>query len=144
MKKREADFGILFRHWIKANPQPSSAYELKATKSNAIAFDSVVPHQILALQAAKTKYGILYKAPDDSRGIKPFDYFYLRDAFAFIVIKYPSMFCFIEVDTFVEERGLSFRKSLTSERARQIAVRVVDLGVPASTGSVPSIRPLMT
>lgn len=128
MKKREADFGTLFRHWLKANPMISAAFELKQVKSNAMPFSAVKEHQIDALMAVQSKQGILYKAPDDSRGIKPFDFFYLRNALAFIVIKYPKFFVLIEPEDFIKERDvLSKRKSLTSARAKAIAVMCVDL-----------------
>lgn len=127
MKKREADFGILFRSWLKANPLFSAAFELKQTTSNSFPFSSVEDHQIDALLAAKSEKGILYKAPDDSRGVKPFDFFYLRGAPAFIVIKYPKNFHIIGVDTFILERERSQRKSLTSERAEAISMITVDL-----------------
>lgn len=127
MKKREADFGILFRSWLKANPMFSGAFELKQTTGNSIPFSSVAEHQIDALLAARSDKGILYKAPDDSRGIKPFDYFYLRNTPSFVVIKYPKHFDIIGVDTFLLEKERSKRKSLTADRAKAISVITVDL-----------------
>jgi len=121
MKKREASFGLTFRHWLKANPLISGAFELKQTTSNALAFDAVKEHQLDALLASESKTGILYKAPDDSMGVKPFDYFYLRNALSFIVIKYPKFFVLIEPERFIKEQKQSKRKSLTSERAKEIA-----------------------
>lgn len=129
MKKREADFGTLFRHWLKANSEHffSAAFELKQTTGDSIPFSSVAEHQLDALQATRTPNGLLYKAPDDSRGVKPFDYFYLKNAPSFVVIKYPKHFEIINVETFMLEKGRSKRKSLTSARARAISVASVDL-----------------
>lgn len=130
MKKHEASFTILFRHYLMANPMPySCAFELKDTRSNdSIPFSAAEDHQLDALLAVKWgKKGLLYKAPDDSRNIKPFDLFYLINSPGFIVIKYPSLFVIIDVETFVEEKKRSKRKSLTSSRAKEIAWRVVDL-----------------
>lgn len=128
MKKREADFGLLFRHWLKANPlRTSCAFELKQTTEDSLPFSSVKEHQIDALMASWSYNGLLYKAPDDSRGIKPFDYFYLRFAQAYIVIRYPDCFVLIEPMTFLHEKEKSKRKSLTSARAREIAVTCVIL-----------------
>lgn len=127
MKKREADFGKLFRHWIKAHRQPiSAAYELKQTLKDSIPFSDVQEHQIDALFAVKQKQ-LLYKLPDDSRGIKPFDYVYLAEADAYVVIKYPDCFVMISPTVFVSEKQKSTRKSLTSLRAREIASLVVEL-----------------
>lgn len=127
MKKREADFGTLFRHWLKANPMISAAFELKQTKKTYISFSEVKDHQLEALQAAQSKQGILYKAPDDSRGIKPFDFFYLRNSLAFVVIKYKKFFVLIEVDEFIKEKKISKGKSLTEAKAKDIASLFVPL-----------------
>lgn len=124
MMKREAKFTQLFRHWLKANPDFcfSAAFELKQTTSSSIPFSAVEEHQLDALSAALTKTGILYKAPDDSRGVKPFDLFYLRMARAYIVIKFPKHFEIITVETFLMEKMRSEKKSLTAGRAKEISV----------------------
>lgn len=121
MKKREANFTIVFRHWLKSNPlNGSAAFELKQTTSDSFAFRDVQPHQIDALLAAKND-ALLYKAPDDTRGHKPFDLFYLHCANAYVVIKYPRLFCVIDIEKFVLESQVSKRKSLTRERAKEIS-----------------------
>ncbi len=128
MIRRESKFQTLFRHWLKANPMPSAAFECKQTTEDYISFSQIASHQMTALFAAKSNKGILYKGPDDSIGIKPFDLFYLRNSLAYIVIKYPQFFCLIDVDIFAKERDtISIRKSLTSSRAREIAEIVVEL-----------------
>lgn len=130
MKKREADFTLLFRHWLKAERVggiSSAAFELKQTTSNSLPYDAVKDHQIDALLASKSSKGFLYKAPDDSRGIKPFDMFFLKRAGAYVVIKYPDFFCIIEVDAFIYSKDMSDRKSLTAAEARKIADVVEEL-----------------
>jgi hypothetical protein len=127
MSKKEANFTILFRHWLKANPMYSGAFELKQT-INALPFSDVKDHQIEALMAVKSSKGLLHKISDETRGIKPFDMFYLINADAFVVIKYPSFFVLIDPEDFVLERDiLSKRKSLTGKRAKEIASLTVDL-----------------
>ena len=122
MKKREADFGIFFRHWLRAHPMRSCAFELKQTRSHRLPFSAVKEHQLEFLLATKSNKGILYKIADDSRGIKPFDMFYFRNAEAYVVIKYPECFVMIEPKTFIFERDvLSTEQSLTAERAKKIA-----------------------
>lgn len=121
MKKREAEFGKQFRAWIKAQKDlPSSAFELKQTTIDYISFSALQEHQEYALLAA-SREGLLYKAPDDSRGVKPFDFFYIKKAPAFVVIKYPKGFEGIAIENFIAEREKSQRKSLTYERAKQIS-----------------------
>lgn len=127
MIKREAAFTVLFRHWLRANPMASSAFELKQTTTSSIPFDAVQPHQLDALLAVKTKGGLLYKAPDDSAGVKPFDLFYLSNAYAWVVIKYPAVFHMIAVETFILEKKRSKRKSLTQQRASEISTISVKL-----------------
>lgn len=131
MTKHEAKFGMLFRHWIFANPMFPAAFELKQTNGDSIPFSAVPEHQLDALIAAENNKGILYKAPDDSRGVKPFDYFYLNNADGFVVIRYPTHFVMIRVLDFKTERDKSQkegeRKSLTFQRAKEIAYKVVKI-----------------
>jgi penicillin-binding protein-related factor A (putative recombinase) len=124
MQKREAEFGLLFRHYLKAHPMASAGFELKQTTENSLPFSAVPEHQVAALRAAKTT-GILYKAPDDSRGAKPFDYFYIRGACAYVVIRFPDEFHFIDIDDFVAFKNASKRKSITCEESRRLSRRCV-------------------
>lgn len=122
MKKREAEFGREFRAWIKANPMPTSAYELKQTTA-PLPFDAVKEHQINALLACRDKdRGLLYKIADDSAGFKPFDFFYMNQVFSWVVIKYQKKgFVIISIDNFLMEKERSKRKSLTWSKAKSIA-----------------------
>lgn len=119
--KKEANFTLRFRHWLKANPMPSAAFELKQCASS-LPFSAVAEHQVDALLAVRSESGLLYKAPDDSRSVKPFDLFYMRNTYAYVVIKYPRSFHIISIDTFLLEKKRSKRKSLTETRAKEISV----------------------
>lgn len=126
MKKREADFITnKFKPWLKANPMYSFVWEAKQTTEDSIPFSAVEEHQIDFLLAAKSKTGLNYKFSDESRGTKPFDGIYCREMPAYLIIKFPKMFCLIDVETFVAESKKSKRRSLTSSRAADIAVKVV-------------------
>lgn len=130
MARREAKFQIVWNHWMSAYGHrlpPKTVFELKQTRTNALAFDAVVEHQIDWLLAANSYQGVHYKIPDDSRGIKPFDGFYIREAFSIVVIKYPGQFSIIDIHTFLSEKKKSARKSLTKERAEEIAWSTVKL-----------------
>ena len=126
--KREANFGLLFSHYIKAYPEIETAtFELKQTNKDSIAFSAVKDHQIAWLKAS-VQGTFLYKPPDDSRGIKPCDYILIRKAKdAYIVIKYPAFFAVISVFVFEKESQTSLRRSLTSNRAQEIAHIVVHI-----------------
>ncbi len=129
MIKREAKFTVLFRHWMMANPcYECCAFELKQTQKDYINFKEIQEHQIDALMAVKHgAKGLLWKLPDDSRGIKPFDLFYLKNASAYVVIKYPKMFCLIDIDKFCSVKKTSGQASLNSYLAEKIATQVVKL-----------------
>ncbi len=124
MKKREADFSMVFRHWLRANPRFSCAFECKQTSANAIAFDALEEHQADYLRAITGPKGVLIRV----QGVngEP-DYVYLRNFPASVVIKFPGVFHIISIDTFLVEKKKSLRKSLTSARAGEISVISVKL-----------------
>lgn len=115
---KEADFGVRLRHWLRANPQYSSVYELKQTMSNALAFDSLAEHQANYLESVSSDKGTLIRVQGTSG--EP-DYVYLRNCPAYVVVKYPESFHFITIGAWLHEQSKSTRKSLTSARAREIA-----------------------
>ncbi len=122
--KHEANFQTAFRHWLMSNKSfGSAAFELKHSPTNSFPFDRVVEHQENSLFAATCNNGLLFKIPDDSISYKPFDMFYLRNAEAYVVIKYPKDFVIISINDFVRERQSSKRKSLTYERAKEISIK---------------------
>jgi penicillin-binding protein-related factor A (putative recombinase) len=120
----ESKAAILFRHWLKANPQYTCAYELKQTEGDSLPFKAVEQHQLDYLEAINGSKGVLVRV----QGVngEP-DYVYLRNCPACIVIKYPKAFHVLSVNAFLWERENSKRKSLTEERARKIAVQSVEL-----------------
>lgn len=127
MKKREADFGVLFRHWIKANPRYSCACELKQTEKKSIPFEALAQHQVDYLTAINSNAGTLIRV----QGVngEP-DYVYLRNEPAYVFVKFPGEFHGIAISQWVLERDASYKRkkrSLTVERARQISVISVDL-----------------
>lgn len=126
MKKREADFGVLFRHWIRANPpRLTCAFELKQTMTDSLLFSSFEDHQVVYAEAvAGSPKGVLMRVQGTNG--EP-DYLYLYQDPVFVVIKYPHCFCIIPVASFIRERNTSKRKSLTSERAQFIAQQIVPL-----------------
>jgi len=126
---------IFGRHLRKNPPPTAEVYELKISKKNSIPFDAVQPHQIEALQAAQTG-GYYFKIPDQpvSWGAstqmrfaakKPFDCFMIVNTPAFVVLwfyklRQPKVFIKIPIRTFLAEKAISERKSLTETRALEI------------------------
>lgn len=122
--KREAQFGVLLRHWLRANPLPTCALELKQTASDSLPFGAVEPQQIDYAEAISEGNGVLIRVQGTNG--EP-DYLWMRVEPAYIVIKYPSCFVFVTVEAFTKERNISDRRSLTSARARQICTVYVEL-----------------
>ena len=128
-KHKEADFGTkVFKEWVHNNAHLfySCTFELKDSKGkDCIAFSEVKDLQIDAALSVKwSKKGYLIRNTVAAEGTP--DYAFYRNAPAYIVIKYPKFFCIIDIETFTEEKKRSKRKSLTSDRAKEIAWRVVN------------------
>lgn len=117
MVNRESKFGLLFRHWLRANPRYSCAFELKQSESESIPFACLEEHQIDYLQAIKSDKGALIRV----QGVngEP-DYVYLRNFPANVVIRYKDSFHLIDIDIFLREKAAG-RRGLTSERAQEVA-----------------------
>lgn len=132
--KYEASFNTEFNHWLKNVWKKTGAFELKYTKTDSLPFRSVQPHQLAALIAVR-KQTFVFKIPD-AGWQNPFDCFCLRKEPAYVVIKYPEFFCLIHTSIFAWEKDHSKRKSLTSERARQIAEIIVENRKKPKTGII--------
>lgn len=124
MKSREADFGLTFRHWLRAHPRHSCAFELKQTSGSALPFSALESHQVDYLTAINGPKGVLVRV----QGVngEP-DYIYLRSFPACVVIKYPKSFHLISIGMFIDEKERSVRKSLTEARAKEISIVSVKL-----------------
>jgi penicillin-binding protein-related factor A (putative recombinase) len=130
MKKSEQKFTTYFQHWLKERVfvKGGVAFEIKHTRGkNLFPFSEVKDHQINALLAVKSVKGLVYKISDSAIGFKPFDCFMMRECESYIVIKYPNFFCLINPENFIQEKERTNRKSLTSERAKEIANLIVNL-----------------
>jgi len=88
MQKREAQFQVLFKHWVQAKWKNGSAgFELKRTETDRFYIPNLAEHQQHAL--TQVYEGTLYfKIPDDSRSQKPMDCFVLQGALSYVVIAF--------------------------------------------------------
>ena len=126
MIKREAASAILFRHWLRANPQESCSYEMKDTRGkDSLSFSEVKEEQINYALAIQGEKGVMIRVEAVSEGYP--DYVYLRNCAAYIVIKYPTLFAIIAIEDFLKEKSRSKRKSLTSMMAIHIATKIIKL-----------------
>jgi len=118
MKKSEADFSITFRHWLKANHKQfeSCSFEIKDTRGkNTFTLKELKEEQINHALANKSDKGNLTRVSSGTTGAA--DYHFYRNAYAYIVIKYPKGFVIIDIDDFLKET-----KGITWERAQEICI----------------------
>lgn len=120
MKKREAKFQTTLNHYVRYR-EIHGAFELKQTTTDSIPFDDVKEHQLRGLRAFR-KAGLVWKLSDQDQRQKPFDSLHVPPMEAYVVIKFPSICVFIPIMIFLWEKKKSKRKSLTVEKAMELAV----------------------
>ena len=125
-KKKEADFGIVFRKWLIKNPMPSAPFEHKDPRGGeSFYLAELTEIQVLnALRCKHSERGSLIRVAKGTIGAADYVYYYKSPAW--IVIKYPTFFCIIDIDAVVEEKTKS--KYLSASRAIAIAHTVVPSG----------------
>lgn len=128
MNHPESKAGLLFRHWVRANSKRlvSGSYEMKDSRGkDSIPFSEIKEEQIAHAIANKSDKGNLTRIMGGTTGAA--DYHFLRNAAAFVVIRYPHTMEIIDIHTLMLERERNKRKSLTSARAAEISVISVKL-----------------
>lgn len=124
MQKHEADFGLLFRSWFRANKRKfdSAVFELKDTRGKpTFALSEWKEAQRNHALACKSDEGNLMRFSSGTTGMP--DYGYYRNAYAYIFIKYPKAFYVIDADDLLRHPG----KSLKEPDANTIAIHSVNL-----------------
>jgi hypothetical protein len=130
-KNEEAVFGEQIVDYVNKLRKPFFEFtvwqELKVSDEKGyFRFEQVEPHQVVRCQQIKTT-GMYVRIVDARVGKKvgiP-DYVWIYKQPAYIVIRYPKSWCFIDIDTFVLEKERSKKKSMTEERARKISIKVI-------------------
>lgn len=127
MKSLEKDFSIRLRHYLKAHPLPISCpLEVKDTRGkDSFRYAELKEEQINNGLASKSDRGNLIRVSVGTVGAP--DYCYYRNSPVYVVVKYPTGFVFIDIETLVMEKERSNRKSLTWERAQEISIKTVSL-----------------
>lgn len=124
-RKREAEAGILLRHWIEKNPYHTATFEMKyAHANNSLPFSEVKEKQISYALAVRSDRGVLVRNRD-GEGLP--DYTYLRAEPSYIVVKFKKSFCLIDPETWQLEIKRSKRRSLTESRAKEISNLTVNI-----------------
>lgn len=125
MKSQEADFSIILRHYLKANPLPISCpIECKDTRGkDSLSFSEVKEEQCNNGMASKSDKGNLIRVSVGTVGAP--DYCWYINGPSYLAIKYPLGFVLIDIETFVLERDKNTKKSLSWDRAKEISIRTI-------------------
>jgi len=101
--KYEKQFQMEFKKWLAKNPpETTEVHELKLVKTGNFPIHQWItknPHQARGLMGSK-KNGCYHKLSDMSRGLKPFDSFFIKGAKAYLVVYFnkQEQFVFIDID----------------------------------------------
>lgn len=128
MIKHESKSAILFRHWLMANVDGlgTCALEMKDSRGkDSISFDEIKESQIDYGRAImESPKGVLVRTLGG--GGEP-DYIFMKKEKAFTVIKFPDCFCVINTRLLGNMKVMSAKKSLTLEKAKEIAEQIIPL-----------------
>lgn len=124
MKKKEAQFGLVIRSWIKANAKlmRTCSIELKDTRGEKT-------FKLREFKEAQENYadaitnsskGVLIRA-EGVEGLP--DYIYIKEEPSFVAIRFPEGFVFIGAGTLGLEKSRA--KTLNWKRAGELAHTVV-------------------
>jgi hypothetical protein len=124
-KKLEGDFGVWLKNYTEKHPHlVTTGLECKQTTTDSIPFSVVTPQQVAFGMGAKSSKGVWIRV----QGLNgEMDYIFMVNSPSYIVIRYPSIVCWIDIETLILERDRSKRKSLTSQRASEISIRTIKL-----------------
>lgn len=123
MKKTEASSSIIFRHWLKANYKKfdSCAFEMKDTRGKSVfTMSELKEEQCNHALACKSDKGNFMRTTG-TVGIA--DYIFLRNAYSYVVIRYPKAFYIIDIDDLLLFKG----KSLKETDAYLMAIETIKL-----------------
>ncbi|MES2408789.1 MAG: hypothetical protein V4509_00630 [Patescibacteria group bacterium] len=126
---RESKWQTLWNKYLREKQDDKAGYgfyELKQTTGDSLDFKKIEVHQYESLLAAE-KAGLVWKFSDQDQRQKPFDCVSIPPISAFIVIKFPDAFYVIKIKDMIKEKETSLRKSLTKDRARELAVKVIHI-----------------
>lgn len=124
MQKHEANFGLLFRSWFRANKHKfdSSVFELKDTRGSAtFNVKEWKGEQRDHALACKSDDGNLMRFSSGTTGMP--DYGFYRNAYAYVVIRFPKAFYIIDAD----DLNSWHHKSLKEGEAEVLSLYKIDL-----------------
>ena len=127
MNKREAKWQTIFNQYLR-KLQPVGLgfghYELKQTITDKFFYSKIETTQYESLPVLEST-GLVWKHSDQDQRIKPCDCSSIPPLPTYVVIKYPIGFCVIRYKDLMKEKEGSKMKSISQERAQQIAEKVI-------------------
>lgn len=121
-KQHEASFSVIFEKWFDPKKFESCSIELKDTRgANVFNMKEWKNKQRIHATKNKSDKGNLIRTAIGSTGMG--DLHFLRNAYAYVVIKYPKAFYIIDADDLIAHKG----KSLKEVDAEAIAIHMVNL-----------------
>lgn len=100
-------------------------YELKVAKGNTFNFSKIEDNQDEGLPAL-AKEGMVWKWSDEDSRKKPCDGGCLPPLPAYLVIKFKTLFIFIDYARIIELKDQGV-KSITREQARELSTKIVNV-----------------
>ncbi len=100
-------------------------YELKVAKGNTFNFSKIEENQDEGLPAL-AKEGMVWKLSDEDSRKKPCDGFCTPPLPAYLVIKFKTLFIFIDYARIIELKDQGV-KSITREQARELSTKIVNV-----------------
>jgi hypothetical protein len=120
-KQREATSSIDLKHIVeRCKPETCSLEEKHTRGKDYLLYSEVKPEQIAFALSISSDKGAWIRTLGQQG--EP-DHVWLKNEPAFIVIKYPKGIVWITIGNFLFEKEKSKRKSLTWERAKEIATK---------------------
>lgn len=112
MLKKEADFSLVFKSWFRANKKKfdSCVFEIKHTRGSAsFNVKEWKEEQRDHALACKSDEGNLMRFSSGTTGMP--DYGFYRNAYAYVVIRYPKAFYVIDSDDLAKWQLKSLKES---------------------------------
>jgi len=129
-KQEEAEFGTLIVQEYSKGRLFSYPHQLELKDSygkDSMLFSEVSDIQIIKCLKIKHEGILIRNTISSSNGTAGIpDYSWTDKQPCYIVIRYSKSWCFIDIETFVMEKERSKRKSLTEDRARELAIKVIN------------------
>lgn len=128
MIKQEAKHDAQIEAWIRFFIRTHTAVKVEAKHSrgaNSIPFRSVEDHQIVDLENFHNNAPFVWKFDDVGYRQKPVDFIGVAGGYSFVACIFDKFIAIISINEWMREQKKCGRKSITSERAEEIAFDVI-------------------